>query len=177
VLSWLEVQEGALMAHNQDIWDKAKALFELGEPLSKIVLETGISKGQISKKSKSELWQKETMKQLVSSEVQNIIMAKGIRKQKETLNETEREVYNEAFIDLASASQIFHTDAMENQALVRTAQRAIAEVTSVTSDDAIDMTQQIAILSKTSESNRKQVIGNTPEYKKPKEDNELITWI
>lgn len=52
------------MAIAKEIWDKAKFLFELGKPLSEIALETGISKGQISKRANSEDWSKGKKKQL-----------------------------------------------------------------------------------------------------------------
>ena len=57
------------MAHSQEQWDKAKFLFELGTPLSDIQEETGISKGQISKRSKRDGWEKETEKKHLKSEI------------------------------------------------------------------------------------------------------------
>ena len=42
------------MAISQEIWDKAKALFEQGLSLSDIELETGINRTSISKKAKNE---------------------------------------------------------------------------------------------------------------------------
>lgn len=48
------------MAYSQEQWDRAEALFKLGYSLGDIEKDTGISKGQISKKSKKENWKKET---------------------------------------------------------------------------------------------------------------------
>lgn len=42
------------MAINKDIWNKAKAYFELGKSLSYISDETGINSSSISKKAKKE---------------------------------------------------------------------------------------------------------------------------
>lgn len=52
------------MAISQDKWDKAKALFEQGLSLSEIELETEINKSSISKKAKSEKWEKSKNQQL-----------------------------------------------------------------------------------------------------------------
>ena len=49
------------MAYSQEQWSEAKFLWELDKPLSYIVEKTGISKGQISKKSNKEQWKKETL--------------------------------------------------------------------------------------------------------------------
>lgn len=46
------------MAISQDLWNKAKALFEQGLSLSEIELETEIKRSSISKKAKTENWQK-----------------------------------------------------------------------------------------------------------------------
>lgn len=46
------------MAIDKEIWNKAKALFELGYTLNEIELETEINKSSISKKAKKEGWQK-----------------------------------------------------------------------------------------------------------------------
>lgn len=67
------------MAYTKEQWSEAKFLWELDKPLSYIVRETGISKGQISKKSKAEEWKKETK----GNELKPLI--KGYDKEKETL--------------------------------------------------------------------------------------------
>lgn len=48
------------MAHSMEQWQKARFLWELDKPFSYIIENTGISGGQISKKSKAENWKKET---------------------------------------------------------------------------------------------------------------------
>ena len=67
------------MAHNLDQWKEAKFLWQLDKPLSYIVKKTGISKGQISKKSNTEQWKKETK----GNELKPLI--KAYDKQKETI--------------------------------------------------------------------------------------------
>lgn len=86
------------MAYSEISWVLAKSMFEAGKALSAIELETGISKGQISKKSKAENWEKETIKNLAKREVHTIIMQNEIEKEKETLNATQRKQYNEVLL-------------------------------------------------------------------------------
>ena len=54
------------MAISQELWLKAKALFEQGLSLNEIELETEINRSTISKKAKSERWQKAKHQQLKS---------------------------------------------------------------------------------------------------------------
>ena len=82
------------MAHSQESWENAKAMFGTGQSLTVIESATGISKGQISKKSKKENWQKETLKNLAKREVHTIITQKEIQKEKETLSNVERKHYD-----------------------------------------------------------------------------------
>jgi len=78
------------MAIKQEIWDKAKLLFEHGKPLNEIVKETGINKSTVSKKSKSESWVKfDNKSTLVLNEVDTIIKQNEINQQKSTLNPSE----------------------------------------------------------------------------------------
>ncbi|MFW2306474.1 hypothetical protein [Aliarcobacter butzleri] len=77
------------MAYSQEQWLKAKEYFEAGLSLSDIVLRTEISKAQISKKSKSENWQKGNEKKHL------ITQAIEVATKKETLNETALIVHNE----------------------------------------------------------------------------------
>ncbi len=69
------------MAYTKEQWDEAKFLWELDKPLTYIVEKTGISKGQISKKSKAQEWKKETK----GNELKPLI--KGYDKEKETLEQ------------------------------------------------------------------------------------------
>ena len=72
------------MAYSQEQWSEAKFLWELDKPLSYIVEKTGISKGQISKKSNKEQWKKETEGNTLKSEIKAFEKEKETFKQKET---------------------------------------------------------------------------------------------
>ncbi len=72
------------MAYSQEQWSEAKFLWELDKPLSYIVEKTGISKGQISKKSNKEQWKKETEGSALKSEIKAFEKEKETIKQKET---------------------------------------------------------------------------------------------
>ncbi len=87
------------MAHSKDSWETAKAMFETGQSLSVIESATGISKGQLSKKSKKDNWQKETLKKLAKRELHTIIIQKEIEKEKETLNATQRKHYDKLILN------------------------------------------------------------------------------
>lgn len=57
------------MAISKDIWNKAKFLFETGMSITYISDELNISRGQISKKSKSDNWQKGNKKKQLKSDI------------------------------------------------------------------------------------------------------------
>ena len=67
------------MAISQELWDKAKALFEQGLSLNQIELETEINRSTISKKAKIENWAKAKNQQLKAD-------IKAIDKEKSTLD-------------------------------------------------------------------------------------------
>ena len=67
------------MAISQEMWDKAKALFEQGLSLNQIELETEINRSTISKKAKIENWIKAKNQQLKAD-------IKAIDKEKSTLD-------------------------------------------------------------------------------------------
>ena len=61
--------EERIMAYSQEQWNRAEALFGLGFSLGDIEEDTGISKGQLSKKSKAKGWKKETEKTSLKSDI------------------------------------------------------------------------------------------------------------
>lgn len=74
------------MAYSKEQWEKAKALFILGYSLNDISDDTGISKGQISKKSKKEEWEKETSKITLKSDIVEFDKKKEtLEREKETI--------------------------------------------------------------------------------------------
>ena len=81
------------MAHSQEAWAEAKFLWELDKPLDYIAEKTGISKGQISKKSTAKNWKKETKGNALKPAI------KEFEKKKETL-EVEKETIIKDMVSL-----------------------------------------------------------------------------
>jgi len=124
------------MAIKPSVWAKAKALFEAGKPLSEIVTATGISKGQISKKSKAKGWQKETTKETLSEEVGLLIIEdelleakETILRKKETLLETPeaKKVYASDLQQQLSEAKKTHRLASNFQNIIELRQKADAD--------------------------------------------------
>jgi len=79
-----------------DQWEKAKEYFEHGLSLSDISDRTGISRGAISKKSKSEEWGKETPKKQLLSQAIDVTKGKNVLKETPVALEVHNELHNEA---------------------------------------------------------------------------------
>ena len=77
-------------------WEKAKEYFEHGLSLSDISDRTGISRGAISKKSKSEEWGKETPKKQLLSQAVEVTKGKNVLKETPVALEVHNELHNEA---------------------------------------------------------------------------------
>jgi len=60
------------LAIAKELWDKARALFELGNSLSLISESTGIDKSSISKKAKSQGWMQGEIQQLKIDKINSI---------------------------------------------------------------------------------------------------------
>lgn len=75
------------MAIKREIWDRAKALFELGKSLSEISKDTGITKSTISARSKKEDWTKHKNEQLKSEIVEFEAEKRTIEDKKRTITE------------------------------------------------------------------------------------------
>lgn len=73
------------MAHSKELWLKVKSLFEMGYSLDDIVLDTGISKGSISKRATKDKWEKNKTKLLKDDIVDWEKENETKTKQKETL--------------------------------------------------------------------------------------------
>jgi molybdopterin/thiamine biosynthesis adenylyltransferase len=88
------------MAIKQEIWDKARILYEHGNALNDIAKELGINKGSISRKSKQEEWVKNSdLATLVNDEVEYIIKGNEIATQKATLATQELRLHDKAVQD------------------------------------------------------------------------------
>jgi predicted DNA-binding protein YlxM (UPF0122 family) len=93
VLNWIFFKRDNKMAYSESQWEKAREYFEAGLSLTEISDRIGISKPQISKKSKAELWEKgNEKKHLVSQAVE---VAIGKEKLKETALIVHDELVNE----------------------------------------------------------------------------------
>lgn len=74
------------MAYSEDMWQTAKALYELNASYNEIVKRTGISKGQISKKAAKENWRKETPLSEAKADIIAFEKEKGnLERKKETI--------------------------------------------------------------------------------------------
>ena len=135
------------MAYSQEQWSEAKFLWELDKPLSYIVEKTGISKGQISKKSNKEQWKKETEGNALKTEIKAFEKEKETIKQKETAlikRVSNLEDYQITILDdliqeeLGNKSLLFSTANLslirKNQLLTKNTKQVIAYET-IYSDD------------------------------------------
>lgn len=96
------------MAYSKEQWERAKALFILGYSLGDIADDTGISKGQISKKSKKENWEKETDKTTLKADIVEF------DKKKETL-EAEKETITKRLASLDDFAVTVLQEKMEEE--------------------------------------------------------------
>lgn len=78
------------MAISKDTWDRAKAYFEAGKSLTYIVDKTGISKSQLSKRSKADEWIKNKTKQIKDDIIE-------LQEEKETLKRKNETVMKQLF--------------------------------------------------------------------------------
>lgn len=161
------------MAISQALWDKAKLLFEHGKTLSEIHKETGIDRSTISKKSKAENWVKNDEKStLVNKEVLTIIMQDEINQQKSTLNQHELNYHNRQVLERVNLERekiLFDNDTIDNQSLVRKAQLEISKLVEIDPRAILDNLPNLMAIGKMTETNRKQLFGNTETFK-PKEE-------
>ena len=75
------------MAIDDDIWGKAKAMYEGGATITDIATKTRINRSTINKKSKKDRWVKDANSQLMINEVNNLT-------DKAALNPYEREFHD-----------------------------------------------------------------------------------
>lgn len=112
------------MAINKEIWDKAKALLELGKSLGDISIELGIDKGGLSKKAKKFNWIQGKNQQLKSDviEIENEISTLEAKKSTlaekiSTLDDFDITIFNEVVeSELKRKSILFST---ANLSLIR----------------------------------------------------------
>jgi len=171
------------MAIDKLLWDKAKLLFEHGTPLNEIAKQTGINKGNISKKSKADEWVKNDNKAtLVNSEVFTILMQDEINEQKATLNKPELNLHNNQVLEkvnLERERELFNNDTVDNQSIVREAQKQVLQLIQDNPLSLLDNLPNVMALGKMTETNRKQLFGITEPLKLgiTDKDNEIIVEI
>jgi predicted DNA-binding protein YlxM (UPF0122 family) len=95
--SYLQIRQ-KLMARSlisPEQWEKAKEYFEHGLTLKEISDKTGITRGAISKKSKSEEWNKESSKKQLLSQAVEVTVAKETLKETPVALEVHQELHDE----------------------------------------------------------------------------------
>ncbi|MFZ2950904.1 MAG: hypothetical protein WA003_15625 [Desulfuromonadaceae bacterium] len=123
-------------------WVKAKEYFEAGLSLAKIEEKTGISRGQLSKRSNSEGWQKETRKkQLVATAV-------SVAVEKETLDPVALAVHDELVDERTKHILFFNKAALQN----------VAEAMAAPCEDQTDYKYRAETINK----GRETVLGKDP---------------
>lgn len=159
------------MAISEEIWSKAKLLFEHGKSLTEISNTTAINRSTISKKSKAENWTKFDKKStLVLREVDTILQQEEINHEKSTLNQQQLNFHNKEVykaINKANILNMFDNATASNQMLFNQAHKEILEDIQNENNKvtAIDHLPNLLAISKGTESNRKQLYGVTDTYK------------
>lgn len=95
------------MAIKPEIWAKAKVEFEGGKTLTEISFSTGIDKSTISKKAKSDGWQKGKNQQLIIDEAR-------VLAEKSTLNQQELNFHNQQVSERTKHLQFIHNMTLKN---------------------------------------------------------------
>jgi len=152
-------------------WEQVRILFEYGKSLNEISKETGVNKGSISKKAKKEGWEKSGKATLVKQEVDTILMQKEIATQKATLSNPELQQHNKEVheaINKAEILNMFDNTTVKNQVAINKIQDRIVNKEELGEDDIMSL----GSLSKITETNRKQILGNTDTYKKDTKEEE-----
>lgn len=89
-------------------WKIAREYFEAGLTLSQIVVKTGISKTQLSKRSNSDGWARGTEKEQLISDAVRVAVAKG------TLTEHALSVHKEIVDERTKHVMFFNSSAVQN---------------------------------------------------------------
>jgi len=99
------------MAIKQEIWDKAKAMFEGGATLSTIQHKTKINGSTVSKKAKSEGWEKGVNSTIIENEINNIV-------EKSTLNQQQLDFHNQEVERKVKHLQFIHNATLKNASVM-----------------------------------------------------------
>lgn len=154
------------MALSETQKDSIRVHVKVGELSNRaIAKEVGCSESAVRTLIKKEGIIKNAINALAIEDVQNVIKAKEIKTQKSALNNAELNAYNEVYTDLAIAMNVFNNSALQNQSLINTAQNVIERMAKQDEDEALLQLPNLLAISKITESNRKQLLGNTETYK------------
>jgi hypothetical protein len=89
-------------------WAQAKALYEAGESLRDISEKTKIDNSNISKRAKKEGWERGILPQIAKDKARILIEKKGVDEKITALLPHQREIVENAVIDMLSLSNYFH---------------------------------------------------------------------
>jgi hypothetical protein len=92
---------------NEDLWAKAKALYECGKSLRQITSETGIDSSNISKRSRKEGWEKEKIPQLIADTVR-------VKAEFSTLNKPQQEIVTREVDKQIKMLEFFNNSTLKN---------------------------------------------------------------
>lgn len=128
------------MAYSDKDWELVRAYFEAGCSLADIVARDEVkikSRSQISKRANKDGWVKsDEKKQLINREVAVKSELSDIKKQKETLKETEEKVHNALVDERTKHIELFQKSALKNQSLTNLALNAISDNITTEKDPA-----------------------------------------
>lgn len=159
------------MALSKDQREQITALFKKGGLSNvKIAKEVGCSESAVRVLVKKLGAEKNEITNLAKQEITNTIIANEINEKKNEFNDAEKRAYQEVFTSMSEGLNLFNNSAVKNQSLLNHAQDAILE-SAKEKDGSIDGSMlvgqlpNILAISKGTESNRKQILGNTETYK------------
>jgi predicted DNA-binding protein YlxM (UPF0122 family) len=150
------------MAYSDEQWDLVKSYYEANLSLSEIIDRDGVvikSKSQISKKAKVDGWIKGKNEQLILENVQLKQKDIEIKKQKETLKETELSVVNEIVDERTKHLTLFNNAAIRNQNL---ANIIIEEKNKKKGEDGLTL-YDVESHSRITSRNKETVLGKSPD--------------
>lgn len=161
------------MAYSERDWELVRAYFEAGCSLSDIVSRDEVkikSRSQISKRANKDGWLKsDEKKQLVNREVAVKSELFDIKKQKETLKETEQKVHNELVDEKTKHLELFKNAGLANQAIANMSLKAIQASIMAEKDPNTRATKAMLMLpalethGKITERNKNVVLGKDAE--------------
>lgn len=148
------------------------ALVKVGKLSNRaIAKEVGCSEGKVRTTIREKGVQKGEITQLVEREITNTIMHQEIEEEKNALNTQEKREYDKLHHDMTATLNMFNNATIQNQEAVNKIQKQITKEVDDAPEIGFQHLPNLMAINKITESNRKQLFGNTETYK-PKEENE-----